>query len=112
MVNNRCRYKTDIEKIMDTKLKEAGFIPGKDYINEYPVRCIYGYNLDFAFPKWKIDVECDGEHWHKKGNSHDRKRNHILMKKGWIILRFTNKQIEKDINGCIYKIKETIKKNK
>jgi len=94
-------YKTDIEKIMEEGLKKAGIIA----VFQYPVRCKYGYILDYAIPESKIDIECDGEAWHKAGNSHDRKRNAYLKSKGWIILRFTGKEIIENIQKCIDKIK-------
>lgn len=94
-------YKTDIEKIMKEKLKEAGI----EVVSQFPIRCKYGYILDYAIPELKIDIECDGEAWHKEGNSHDRKRNAYLKSKGWIILRFTGKEIKDNIQKCIDKIK-------
>lgn len=99
-------YKTDIERIMDMSLKNAGFLPDVDYVYNFPIRG--GYILDFAFPKEKIDIECDGKKWHPEGNNHDRKRNHFLQNKGWTVLRFTDDQIKYDTESCLQKIKGVI----
>ncbi len=102
----RQRYKTDIESLMRNALKSNRI----DFCEEFPIRGKYGYSLDFAIVDLKIDIECDGEHYHKIGNSHDRKRNWVLRNNGWIILRFRGKEIKENINICIAKIKDTIKR--
>jgi len=103
-------HQTDIEKTIDTDLQKY-FIKNQDYCFQYPIR-FYGYNLDFAFPKEKIDIECDGEYWHLKENNHDRKRNWYLQNHGWTILRFTDKQIKEDLSECVEKIKEEVEKKR
>lgn len=99
-------YKTDIEKIM----KDLLDLKKISYVEQYPIRCKYGYILDFAIPELKIDIECDGSYWHKPNNSHDRKRNSFLMKNGWKIIRFTDEQLKKEIYICFAKIKEIIER--
>ena len=99
-------YKTDIEEIMDVALQNEGFVPDKDYVYNFPIRG--AYILDFAFPKEKINIECDGERWHPKGNNHDKKRNYFLKRRGWIILRFTEGEIKENIEKCIKVIKGEI----
>ena len=94
-------YKTDIEKMMYNALKENGI----EVVEQFPVRSKHGYILDFAIPELKIDIEVDGEHYHKLGNSRDRKRNWVLRNLGWKILRFRGKEIRLNINKCIEKIK-------
>ncbi len=99
-------YKTDIERIM-TKALNNERIP---YVNNFPIRSKYGYILDFAIPDLKIDIETDGEHWHPIGNSHDRKRNWVLRKQGWKVIRFRGKEIKGDIHTCIARINIEIKR--
>ena len=99
-------YKTDIERKMDEALKKAKI----NVVHNFPIRCKYGYILDFAIPDLKIDIETDGEHWHPIGNSHDRKRNGYLKKQGWKVLRFRGKEIKKDIHTCIARINIEIKR--
>ena len=101
-MTERGLYKTDIEEIMGKALAKAGI---KATYN-YPFRSKYGYIIDFAIPEKKIAIECDGEHWHSEGNSHDRKRNWAMRKEGWKILRFKGKEIKENIKSCLMKIKE------
>jgi len=99
-------YKTDIEEIMGKALEKEGI----KAIYNFPIRCRFGYILDFAIVDLKIDIECDGEHYHPIGNDRDRKRNGFLRSRGWTILRFRGNKIKENIQSCIKKIKETIEK--
>lgn len=98
------RHRTDIEILMADALQENNV----DAVEQFPIRGKYGYCLDFAIPELKIDIEVDGEHYHKIGNSHDRKRNWALRNRGWKVIRFFGKEIKEDINKCIDKIKTII----
>ena len=104
-MSKRGLYKTDIERIMFKALSNTNF----NFSYNYPIRCKYGYILDFAIPDKKICIECDGEHVHPLGNSHDRKRDAVLRKMGWKTLRFRGEDIKNDIDACLNKIKQEIK---
>ena len=101
---NRELYKTNIEEAMKESLEENKI----QAVYNFPIRCKYGYVLDFAIPDLKIDIECDGEVWHKLGNKRDNKRNWVLRKMGWKILRFRGKDILENVNSCIEEIKFNI----
>ncbi len=103
---SRGLYKTDIERIMGKALEKEGI----EVTYNFPIRCRFGYILDFAITDLKIDIECDGEKWHPEGNNKDRRRNGYLRSKGWTILRFRGKEIKDNTQSCINKIKETIEK--
>ena len=75
---------------------------------QYPIRCKYGYIIDFTIPEQKIIIECDGEHWHKKGNTHDRNRDGYLKNLGWKVLRFRGNEIKNNIDDCIERIKNAL----
>ena len=90
-------YKTNIERAMKGELEKQNI----EFVEQYPIRCKYGYIVDFFLPKYNLIVECDGEVWHKEGNSHDRKRDFYLKKRGFIILRFKGKEILNDIKECV-----------
>lgn len=85
---------------------------------------------DIVLSKYKIAIFCDSEFWHgydwnvkkndiksnrefwiKKieGNiERDKKVNEILKNKGWKVLRFWGRDIQKNLDECIKKIdKET-----
>ena len=98
------RHRTDIEILMADALNENNI----EVVEQWPIRCKYGYILDFAIPELKIDIEVDGERWHKIGNKHDRCRNGYLKNKGWTITRFRGKEIKEDVDKCVDKIKTII----
>lgn len=101
-------YKTDIEKKMEEALKENGI----EASYNFPIRSKHGYIIDFAIPELKIDIECDGEAWHKIGNKRDNNRNWVLRNMGWKIIRFRGKQIMEEIDICIAEIKIIIERRK
>jgi len=64
-------------------LKEHGI---KGWIREFPLG---KSQLDFAFPKYKIDVEIDGpSHLLPNRKKADRNRDARLKQMGWRVLRF------------------------
>lgn len=102
--NRREIYKTDIELIMFNALTKEN-IP---FAFQYPIRGKYGYVADFFIESKKLIIECDGEAWHKPNNDHDRKRNAVLNKQGYKILRFSGTEIKENLQSCITKIMEEI----
>lgn len=98
------RHRTDIEIIMANALIRNNI----KAIEQFPIRGKYGYCLDFAIPELKIDIEVDGEQYHKIGNSHDRKRNWALRNRDWKIIRFFGKEIKENVDKCVDKIKTII----
>jgi len=89
---------------------------------------------DIVLTKYKIAIFADSEFWHGydwenrkndiksnrdlwirkiEGNiKRDKEVTEQLEKEGWIVLRFWGKQIQKDLQGCINIIEETIKEVK
>lgn len=71
------------------------------------------YCLDFAIfcKDGKLNIECDGEKYHSPQQiiTRDRNRNNDLTSLGWSILRFSGKEINRDLPYCVRKIKRTIK---
>ena len=70
-----------------------------------------GFYLDFAlFPGGgrKINVEVDGEQWHKDRNGRrkrsDVKRDRILRRQGWTVCRFWVYELREDMDGCVDQI--------
>ena len=87
-------------------------------------------NPDIVIKKYKLAIFIDGEFWHgfkweekkrkirnnrdywiKKieGNiARDKKYNKELMEQNWIVLRFWEHEIKKDVDKCVQKIKNAI----
>lgn len=65
-----------------------------------------GYILDFYCPKKKLIIELDGGvHKQKENEEYDRVRDKFFQELGYLILRFTNTQIEQNINEVLRTIK-------
>jgi len=95
--------RTWIEKIMAENLK-------KNNIDYEEQKRILRYYADF-FIKPNIVVECDGEAWHnEKTKEYDEKRQKRIESCGYRVIRFKGKEINKNIDSCILKIKKFIKK--
>ena len=59
-----------------------------------------------------IGVEADGEIWHNNFEkiTKDKKRDSELANNGWIILRFTDKELNDHPNDCLNVIMQAIRK--
>lgn len=85
---------------------------------------------DIVFPHKKIAVFCDGDFWHGKNYLkekeqykkfwkekikvnilRDRKTNTLLKKQGWVVIRFWETDITKNIDKCITKIRKIVSTN-
>ena len=66
--------------------------------------------VDFVLAQYPIVIQCDGVYWHDrpKAKSRDRGQDSYLANAGYIVLRFTDKQILHHIAACVRTIKRTI----
>lgn len=89
---------------------------------------------DICFKGKKVAVFCDSEFWHgkylmeekyipksnkdywipkiKRNIERDKEVSSELEKGGWTVLRFWQKEIEKDLETCISRIEEILKSKK
>lgn len=117
---------TSIEKALGKAMWAAGLRYRKN------VRTIYGVP-DFVFKSKKIAIFCDSEFWHGKkllngetiktntvfweekisrNIARDKKVNIHLLQDGWIVLRFWQKEIEKNVESCVQKILQAMTNSK
>ena len=70
------------------------------------------YQLDAAIPMLKIGLEADGGIWHNNPEkiAKDKRRDSELATHGWVILRFTDKELKDHPQDCINVILQAIKK--
>jgi DNA mismatch endonuclease (patch repair protein) len=71
----------------------------------------HGYNWDVR----KEDIKSNREFWIKKieGNiKRDATVNEILRNRGWAVLRFWGKDIQKHLEACVEEIEKAVEKNK
>lgn len=113
---------------IEIKLRKALWKKGYRYRKN--CKQVFG-KPDICFKGKKVAVFCDSEFWHgkyyqegkyiPKTNSEfwisklerniqrDKEVNETLEKEGWIVLRFWEKEINKDLGQCIKKIEGTLK---
>ncbi len=118
---------TKIEIMLRKKLWEKGYRYRKNYKN-LPGK------PDIVFTKYKVAVFCDSEFWHgynweekkkrlgtnrefwirkiEKNMERDKRVNEELISDGWIVLRFWEKEIKKNLDDCVKKIEESIQLRK
>lgn len=87
-------------------------------------------NPDIALKKHKIAIFIDGEFWHgfnwqdkktkiksnreywikkiERNIERDKKNNQLLITQNWVVLRFWEHEIKKDLNKCIEIVRDTI----
>lgn len=99
------------EKILIAELVNLGYHPK-------PQHKISKMHVDIALPEYKLVIEVDNPLYHNKET--DRKRDEILNKKGWTVLRFdahrvhtyakiVAKEIEEQVNHQKREKKDSIK---
>ena len=86
---------------------------------------------DIAITKYKIAVFCDSDYWHgydwenrsqriksnrdywipkiERNMQRDREVTELLEKQGWVVLRFWEFQIKKELPNCVDTVCNTIK---
>ena len=102
---------SDWEKLFYTALFDAGIQTIPQYSEDK-------YKLDLAIiiNGKKLDIEVDGEMYHKSWNGElayrDQLRNQRLYELGWDVKRFWVYRLRDDMKGCIDEIKNWIEKNK
>ena len=116
---------TSIEVRLRRELWTRGYRYRKNY-KKLPGR------PDIALTKYKIAIFCDSEFFHgkdwelskekiKRGKNpeywiakiernieRDKEKDMLLKMQGWTVIHFWGKEIEKDIDGCIKIVEETI----
>ena len=81
-------------------------------VSQYP---LYQYRLDLAVldSEIPIDVEIDGEMWHRDIDGgrllSDLKRDQHLIMHGWQVKRFWVYQLQNDLERCVQEVKEMLK---
>ena len=75
----------------------------------YRQKSIGNYIADFYCPKAKLIIEIDGsQHYEKEGIEKDKIRDEYFKSLGLKVLRFTNLDVLKNLNGVLEKIYEEV----
>ncbi len=91
---------------IESRLYEAMRLEG---LFPMPQFCAQGYYVDFAFPDIRVAVEADGAAYHGDDRrQRDGKRDWILRRHGWKVLRFHGTTIYRKAANCAYIIKQEV----
>ena len=86
------------------------------FLRKYPVkiykqRIIGKFIVDFYCASAKLVIEVDGsQHYESHGMAHDAERSAFLSALGLDVLRFSNRDIDRDFRGVCEQIDMTIQK--
>jgi len=92
---------TEAEKVLWLKIRRKQL----KNCQFYRQRPLGKYIVDFFAPKAKIVIEVDGgQHYEKRGIKKDEIRDKYLRNLGLKVLRFSDKEVLKNIEGVIKRI--------
>jgi very-short-patch-repair endonuclease len=101
------KNQTDAEAKLWSRLRNRG-LDGVKFRRQHSVG---NYILDFYAPVHKLCIEADGgQHYEKEGMRKDMLRTEILSKQGIKVLRFSDLEILKNINGVCESIVNEIRR--
>jgi very-short-patch-repair endonuclease len=93
------------ESPWEKQLYEAMVKRGLSPVPQFPLA---GRRLDLALPRDKIDIEVDGDRYHRDSSGYrkttDLWRDHQITGLGWRVMRFWVYELREDMDGCIDRI--------
>ncbi|MFH1890660.1 MAG: endonuclease domain-containing protein [Candidatus Kuenenbacteria bacterium] len=96
---------TRAERFLWNRLKNKQL--GIKFRRQYGIGC---YIADFCCPRKRLVIEVDGSiHQEKEAAYYDKERSLNIENLGFKVIRFTNEQVENNIDEVINKIKKIIK---
>ena len=97
---------TSAEAFLWNVLKEKKF-ESRKFRRQHSIK---NYIVDFYCAKERIIIELDGEvHLNAYSEAKDRRREEILNKMGFKVLRFENKMVFENLQSVLQEIKENFK---
>ena len=85
-----------------------------DFLQQYPIkiykqRIVDNYIADFYCHSARLVIELDGsQHYTSQGKAHDAARTEILERYGIYVLRFSNRDVDKNFEGVCRMIDRVI----
>lgn len=69
-----------------------------------------GWVWDFCIPNKRVLIECDGDYWHNypTGSKSDHIKNKWVKNNNWKLLRFWERDINKNIELCEQKVRQEV----
>jgi very-short-patch-repair endonuclease len=97
---------TDAERLIWSKIRRKQI----GDLQFYRQKNIGDYIVDYYCPKGKLIVEIDGgQHYEGEGMKKDQERDRYLQKLGFAVLRFSDIDVLKNIDGVVERIHEHLK---
>jgi len=85
---------------------QAGQVSGVSFRRQHPMG---DYVLDFYAPSLKLAVECDGgQHGRPEATARDDQRTEWLKRRGVVVLRYWNSDIDANIEGVVQNIADAV----
>ncbi len=96
---------TDAERHLWAKIRRKQ-LKGYQFYRQKNIR---NYIVDFYCPAAKLIVEVDGgQHYSEKGIEKDKMRTSYLESLGFMVLRFSDREVFKNMNGALERIYEQL----
>ncbi|MBM4017421.1 MAG: DUF559 domain-containing protein [Planctomycetes bacterium] len=97
------------ESMWERRLYDALVAVGLAPFTQYPLA---GCRLDLAFRDARLDVEVDGERFHRdaqgRRKAEDLWRDLAIRGAGWTVMRFWVYELREDMAGCVRKIQDRL----
>lgn len=94
------------EKIFLEKVHSLSWEKKYSIIREFSV---FPFFIDFAFINEMVAVEIDGsQHLQTERLERDKKKDELLIKKGWSVIRISEKEIKRNIEETFEKLEEIL----
>lgn len=97
------------ESVWERRLYDALVAVGLTPFTQYPLA---GCRLDLAFRDALLDVEVDGERYHRdaqgRRKAEDLWRDLAIRGAGWTVMRFWVYELREDMAGCVRKIQDRL----
>ncbi|HNC58888.1 MAG TPA: endonuclease domain-containing protein [Leptospiraceae bacterium] len=109
---NRAPKKAEFASMLKGKMTKTEKLfwdewQARKFIGLVPQPPLYGYIPDFVAFGTKTIVEFDGSS-HEGKESYDAQRTKHLKARGFKVVRFTNEEVQSDLNGVIEKVKSIV----
>lgn len=97
---------TDAEQLIWSKIRKKQICD----VQFYRQKNIGNYIVDFYCPKGKLIIEIDGgQHYENEGIKKDQTRDDFFRSLNLTVLRFSDTDVFKNINGVLERIHERLK---
>lgn len=102
------RSQTKAERLLWSELRNRKF-EGVKFRRQHPIG---KYIADFYCNELKLVIEVDGAvHNSQDQREYDKSRTQELNEKGIVVIRFTNSEVENNLQNVLYRLKEFVRLN-